>query len=145
MKNPPVRPTRTKTRAKPDARRPATRVTVIKDDHMPAEPETQRGSWGAYAMTIAVGLPALYVLSSGPAQSIVQSKVGASTLRVLSAPEEIQEYISYCQGSHACRWLPPLARVYSPLAQLEKKLPFGNALNWYWDACGAEWKNVFAI
>jgi hypothetical protein len=50
---------------------------VIKDDHMPAEPEARRASWLIYATTFGAVLPVSYVLSSGPAQCIERTDAGA--------------------------------------------------------------------
>jgi hypothetical protein len=61
------------------------RPTVIKDDHMPAEPEAKPGAIPAIAA--AVALPLLYVLSWGPVGALAQRwQFGCTPLEIVYYP-----------------------------------------------------------
>jgi hypothetical protein len=76
---------------------------VIKDDHMPPEPETHRGSWLIYATTVV--LPVLYVLSWGPTVSLAAN------------------YPTICKRVEA---------AYGPVSWLDENTSLATPLDWYW-------------
>jgi hypothetical protein len=113
---------------------------VIKDDHMPAESETCRGSWLVYSTTFAVVLPVLYVLSSGPAQCIERTDAGTFTVGRLFVKGDLNPWVKddlsipFRQGSFAlCRWAPPIRKIYTPLELLSERSATGKILGWYWN------------
>jgi len=106
------------------------RPIVIKDDHMPAEFEIHRGPWLLYATAFSVVLPALYVLSSGPAQCIHRTETSSFTFGTLFIKDDLS--IPYRQGGIYSRWASPFRETYSPLDRLSRNSEAGGILNWYW-------------
>lgn len=104
---------------------------------MHAEPETHRSSWLAYA-AVAVALPALYVLSSGPAQCIERTETGSFTIGKLF--DNDGPNIPFRQGSFrigcAKHWTPLVGNIYRPLTWVANNAVPGRVLNWYWNLFG---------
>jgi len=105
---------------------------------MPADSETQRGSWLIYATAFSIALPVLYVLSSGPAQCIERTEAGSYTLGALFTKDDLS--IPYRQGSFVMyRWTPPINMLFLPLECVPRNSGPAKTLNWYWNLFGAHW------
>jgi hypothetical protein len=79
---------------------------VIKDDHMPAEPESKPGSWLVYTTVAAVLFPLLYAISWGPVGSLA--------------------------ANHA-KFGEVADATYTPMSWLESNTPLSTPLGWYWN------------
>jgi hypothetical protein len=80
---------------------------VIKDDHMQAETESNRGSWLGFAIVTFVSLPVFYILSWAPTAALAKRRDFENrALEVVYSP------------LHWAAWNIP--GMYAPL-------------EWYWD------------
>ncbi len=104
---------------------------ALMDEPMKDEPASRSNAWQAFT-AIVIALPALYVLSSGPAQCIEQTDAGSFTIGNIIGPTSIP----IKQGAWTSNWDSPFREIYEPLWWVRWNTGVGEALDWYWNAFG---------